>query len=179
MGGLKRLSVAVVVNYKRVVAKDGKVTIAPLSETEKNQITDLVKEAMGYNKDRGDTLNVVNSPFAGVEKDEIVQPPLWERPEVIEMAIQAAKYLAIGIILFMLYRKMLKPMLNKLNPPPPAPLSLEDETAAAEEKLHLEEDGKPMGIQNTYQQNLEAAKELARKDPKVVANIVKSWVGND
>jgi len=73
----------------------------------------------------------------------------------------------------------LKPMLNKLNPPPPAPLSLEDETAAAEEKLHLEEDGKPMGIQNTYQQNLEAAKELARKDPKVVANIVKSWVGND
>ena len=108
MGGLKRLSVAVVVNYKRVVAKDGKVTIAPLSETEKNQITDLVKEAMGYNKDRGDTLNVVNSPFAGVEKDEIVQPPLWERPEVIEMAIQAAKYLAIGIILFMLYRKMLK-----------------------------------------------------------------------
>lgn len=179
MGGLKRLSVAVVVNYKRVVAKDGKVTIVPLSETEKNQISDLVKEAMGYNKDRGDTLNVVNSPFAGVEKDEIVQPPLWERPEVIEMAIQAAKYLALGIILFMLYRKMLKPMLNKLNPPPPEPLSLEDETAAAVEKMHLEEDGKPMGIQNTYQQNLEAAKELARKDPKVVANIVKSWVGND
>ncbi len=179
MGGLKRLSVAVVVNYKRVVAKDGKVTIVPLSETEKNQITDLVKEAMGYNKDRGDTLNVVNSPFAGVEKDEIVQPPLWERPEIIEMAIQAAKYLAIGIVLFLLYRKLLKPMLNKLNPPPPEPLALEDESAEALEKMHLEEDGKPMGIQNTYQQNLEAAKELARKDPKVVANIVKSWVGND
>lgn len=179
MGGLKRLSVAVVVNYKRVVAKDGKVTVVPLTETEKNQITDLVKEAMGYNKDRGDTLNVVNSPFAGVEKDEIVQPPLWERPEVIDMAIQAAKYLAIGIVLFLLYRKMLKPMLDKLNPPPPEPLALEDETAQEVERMQLEEEGKPMGVQNTYQQNLEAAKELARKDPKVVANIVKSWVGND
>jgi len=73
----------------------------------------------------------------------------------------------------------LKPMLNKLNPPPPEPLALENESAEALEKMQLEEDGKPMGIQNTYQQNLEAAKELARKDPKVVANIVKSWVGND
>jgi flagellar M-ring protein FliF len=41
MGGLKRLSVAVVVNYKRVTAKDGKSTMAPLSEAEKTQITDL------------------------------------------------------------------------------------------------------------------------------------------
>ncbi len=178
MGGLKRLSVAVVVNYKRVVAKDGKVTIQPLSDTEKTQITDLVKEAMGYNKDRGDTLNVVNSPFAGVDKEEIAKPPLWERPEVIDMALQAAKYLAIGIALLILYFKMLKPMLNKLNPPPP--LALMDESGEPIQKIHLEEpEVGPMGVQNTYQQNLEAAKELARKDPKVVANIVKAWVGND
>jgi flagellar M-ring protein FliF len=44
----------------------------------------------------------------------------------------------------------------------------------------LEGEVGPMGVQqNTYQQNLEAAKELARKDPKVVANIVKAWVGNE
>ncbi|WP_083664386.1 flagellar basal-body MS-ring/collar protein FliF [Herminiimonas arsenitoxidans] len=178
MGGLKRLSVAVVVNYKRVVAKDGKVTVQPLTEIEKTQITDLVKEAMGYNKDRGDTLNVVNSPFAGVDKEEIAKPPLWERPEVIDMALQAAKYLAIGIALLILYFKMLKPMLNKLNPPPP--LALMDESGEPIQKIHLEEpEVGPMGVQNTYQQNLEAAKELARKDPKVVANIVKAWVGND
>jgi flagellar M-ring protein FliF len=51
---------------------------------------------------------------------------------------------------------------------------------AARRALAQEQDVEPMGVQfPTYKQNLEAAKELARKDPKVVANIVKSWVGND
>lgn len=178
MGGVKRLSVAVVVNYKRVVAKDGKVSIQPLSEVEKTQITDLVKEAMGYNKDRGDTLNVVNSPFAGVDKEEVAQPPIWERPEVIDMGIQAAKYLALGIVILILYLKVLKPMLNKLNPPPP--LALTDESVEPTSVVQkLEQDVGPMGLQLSYQQNLDAAKELARKDPKVVASIVKAWVGNE
>ncbi len=179
MGGLKRLSVAVVVNYKRVTGKDGKSSLQPLSVAEKAQITDLVREAMGYNKDRGDTLNVVNSPFAGAAKEE-APPPIWERPEMIDLAIQAAKYLLLGIVLLILYRKVLKPMLDKLNPPPP--LALTDETVDenGENVQELEEHVGPMGVnQNTYQQNLEAAKELARKDPKVVANIVKAWVGND
>lgn len=179
MGGLKRLSVAVVVNYKRVVGKDGKVSILPLSEIEKTQITDLVKEAMGYNKDRGDTLNVVNSPFAGIDTAEAVKPPLWERPEVIDLGIQGAKYLLLGILLLILYFKLLKPMLNKLNPAPP--LALTDETGEPVDKVqHLEDEVGPMGVQqHSYQQNLEAAKELAKKDPKVVANIVKAWVGNE
>lgn len=179
MGGLKRLSVAVVVNYKRVIGKDGKVSILPLSEIEKTQITDLVKEAMGYNKDRGDTLNVVNSPFAGVDKEEAVKPPLWERPEVIDMGMQGAKYLLLGIVLLILYLKVLKPMLNKLNPPPP--LALTDESGEPIRQVqHLEGEVGPMGVQqNSYQQNLDAAKDLARKDPKVVANIVKAWVGNE
>lgn len=178
MGGLKRLSVAVVVNYKRVVGKDGKVSIQPLSEIEKNQITDLVKEAMGYNKDRGDTLNVVNSPFAGIDKEETVKPPIWERPEAIEMAMQAAKYLLLGLVLLILYFKVLKPLLGKLNP---EPLALTDESGEAVRKTHeLEQEVGPMGThEHSYQQNLEAAKELARKDPKVVANIVKAWVGNE
>ncbi|HWU99156.1 MAG TPA: flagellar M-ring protein FliF C-terminal domain-containing protein, partial [Oxalicibacterium sp.] len=177
MGGLKRLSVAVVVNYKRVTGKDGKSTMQPLSDAEKAQIADLVREAMGYNKDRGDTLNVVNSPFAGPHEE--APPPIWERPEMIDLAIQAAKYLLLGIVLLILYRKVLKPLLGKLNPPP---LALADGTVASAEGpvQEIERDLGPMGVQqHTYQQNLEAAQELARKDPKVVANIVKAWVGND
>ena len=185
MGGLKRLSVAVVVNYKRSVDKDGKTTFVPLSDTEKTQINDLVKEAMGYNRDRGDTLNVVNSPFAGMNNPDAEPLPLWERPEIIDMAIQAAKYLALFIVLFIMYRKILNPMLKKLQPE--QPLALTNEAGApvaggrnANEVQDLETEVRPMGVsQHTYQQNLEAAKELARKDPKVVANIVKAWVGNE
>ena len=178
MGGLKRLSVAVVVNYKRVTGKDGKSTMQPLSEAEKAQISDLVREAMGYNKDRGDTLNVVNSPFATAYEEPL--PPLWERPEIIDMAIQAAKYLLLGLVLLILYFKVLKPLLTKLNPPPALALTDESAEDGASRVQELEQDLGPMGVQqHTYQQNLDAAKELARKDPKVVANIVKAWVGND
>jgi hypothetical protein len=60
VGSIKRLSVAVVVNYKKTTEKDGKVSAKPLSQAEMAQITNLVKEAMGYRQDRGDTLNVVN-----------------------------------------------------------------------------------------------------------------------
>ncbi|WP_293780315.1 flagellar basal-body MS-ring/collar protein FliF [uncultured Oxalicibacterium sp.] len=185
MGGVKRLSVAVVVNYKRVVDKDGNVSFQPLSDVEKNQIRDLVKEAMGFNQDRGDTLNVVNSPFAGMNNPDPEPLPLWERPEIIDMAIQAAKYLALAIVLLIMYRKILTPMFKKINPEPQLALPNETDGDAAirhnrDEVQNLEAEIKPMGVsQHTYQQNLEAAKELARKDPKVVANIVKAWVGNE
>ena len=173
MGGLKRLSVAVVVNYKRVVGKDGKVSFRALTEAEKNQISDLVKEAMGYNKDRGDTLNVVNSPFADANAEPPAKPPLWQRPEAIDIGIQALKYLGIGIALLILYKKMLKPLVTKLMTPP----SPDQE---ARRRALLQQAIEPMGTQPpTYKQNLEAARELAREDPKIVANIVKSWVGND
>tara|TARA_R110001599_G_scaffold159052_1_gene346177 strand:- start:198991 stop:200694 length:1704 start_codon:yes stop_codon:yes gene_type:complete len=176
MGGLKRVSVAVVVNYKRTVGADGKVTITPLSEVEKTQITDLVKQAMGYNADRGDTLNVVNSPFAGVDHPEEAKLPLWQQPKMIDLAIQIAKYIGIGILLLLLYFKALKPMLAQLKKPPVAmPTESELKALAANASM----DASPMHAAQNYQQTLEAAKTLAREDPKVVANIVKSWVGND
>jgi len=181
VGGIKRLSVAVVVNYKKDIDKAGKVTMKPLTEQEKNQITDLVKEAMGYNKDRGDTLNVVNSAFASPEKEPEI--PLWKRPEAIEYGMVLGKYALGALILTYLYFTILRPLLRKIMhiiapPPPPQPEpEPEPEPEEAEEE---ESQTGPMGLKiRTYQDNLEAAKELARNDPKVVANIIKSWVGTN
>ncbi|WP_292935026.1 flagellar basal-body MS-ring/collar protein FliF [Noviherbaspirillum sp.] len=175
MGGIQRLSVAVVVNYKKETGKDGKVTMKPLSDAEKAQITDLVKEAMGFSKDRGDSLNVVNSPFAGAEKEVIPETPIWKRPEALNMAMGAGKYVIAAAILAYLFFAVLKPLLRKIaktfEPPEPQP-----ETAAAQ----ISHDVEPMGSkQRTYQDNLDAAKQLARNDPKMVANVVKAWVGNE
>ena len=61
VGGVKRLSVAVVVNHRKVTDEKGLVSTQPLSEAEKTQITDLVKEAMGFSRERGDSVNVANS----------------------------------------------------------------------------------------------------------------------
>ena len=172
MGGVKRLSVAVVVNYKRETDAKGKVTMKALSDAEKIQITDLVKEAMGYNKDRGDTLNVVNSPFAGLEKEILIEPPLWKRPDMLQNAWAVGKYAIGGLVLLYLFFAVLKPLFNKLMAGA-KPAAISENQATVD---HLAE-SEPMGPQGGYQQNLHAAKELARHDPKVVANVVKGWVG--
>jgi flagellar M-ring protein FliF len=185
MGGLKRLSVAVVVNFRNTTDKSGKIISRPLSAAEKTQITDLVKEAMGYNQQRGDTLNVVNSPFAGTEKELNLDVPLWKQPENIQLAKDIGKYLiAIAVLLYLFFR-VLKPMLNKLSAAPDTQAAL---PAPGEDDVvhlsHMSADGELMDLTTHgvmgYQQNLEVAKQLAKQDPKVVANVVKTWVnGNE
>jgi len=173
MGGLKRLSVAVVVNYKKET-KDGKTALTALTDAEKTQIADLVKEAMGFNKERGDTLNVVNTPFAVTEREAIVEPPLWKRPEVHSMAITAGKYLLAGLVILYLFFAVLKPMLRKISS------GFSFQQAPVNQNVNFnDQPAEPMGGPQGYQQNLEAAKQLARQDPKVVANVVKGWVGGN
>lgn len=185
MGGLKRLSVAVVVNFRNTTDKAGKIISRPLTAAEKTQITDLVKEAMGYNQQRGDTLNVVNSPFAGTEKELIPDMPLWKQPENIQLAKDIGKYLiAIAVLLYLFFR-VLKPMLGKLSADADARAALPAPDADDVVHLsHMSADGELMELTTHgvlgYQQNLEIAKQLAKQDPKVVANVVKTWVnGNE
>ncbi len=174
MGGIQRLSVAVVVNYKKEVGKDGKVSLKPLSDAEKAQITDLAKDAMGFNKDRGDSLNVVNSPFAGAEKEVIPETPVWKRPETLNIAMGAGKYVLVAAILAYLYFAVLKPLLRRIAK------TFEPVEPPVEHVTQIEHDVEPMGSRpRSYQDNLEAAKQLAKNDPKMVANVVKAWVGNE
>lgn len=177
MGGVKRLSVAVVVNYKREVGKDGKVAMKPLSPAEKAQITDLVKEAMGYNRDRGDTLNVVNSPFAGTDMSaDLKLPPIWKRPDaMLQLAQDYWRYPVALILLMLVYFKMFKPIWRrideKLAPPPALPAAEGADDNEVEDVVTIES--------RAYVSSLDRAKQLARDDPKLVANIVKTWVGTN
>jgi flagellar M-ring protein FliF len=176
-GGLKRLSVAVVVNYKKATDKAGKVSMKPLSEAETTQITNLVKEAMGFNQERGDTLNVVNSPFATTEQEVIPELPLWKEPGNIQMAKDAGKYLLMAIVLLLLYLRMLKPLLKKISeapllPPPGSSQDVHVQIGAHGEMMNLPDS------QRNYQDNLSRAQKMASEDPRVVANIVKTWVGS-
>ncbi|WP_296753601.1 flagellar basal-body MS-ring/collar protein FliF [Thiobacillus sp.] len=176
-GGLKRLSVAVVVNYRKTVDKSGNSVMQPLSEAETTQITNLVKEAMGYNQERGDTLNVVNSPFASTEQQALPEPPFWKQPEYveyIEIAKVAGKYLLIAVALVVLYLKAAKPLLKKLTElralPAPDHDALQHAAGGGLKAL-------PPG-QRSYQENLSRAQKMASEDPRVVANIVKTWVAS-
>ncbi|WP_277756470.1 flagellar M-ring protein FliF C-terminal domain-containing protein, partial [Rosenbergiella nectarea] len=99
-GGIKRLSVAVIVNYQE--NEQGKEE--PLSTEQIEQITGLVKQAMGYSAERGDSINVVNTRFTANELDDDAGP-WWQQPNLISLALQALRWLVVIIIATVLYRK--------------------------------------------------------------------------
>jgi flagellar M-ring protein FliF len=172
VGGVKRLSVAVVINYRKVADEGGSSGMQPLSEAEKTQITDLVKEAMGYNRERGDTLNVVNSPFTVTDPEAVPELPLWKQPEMIELAQQLGKMLLIGGLVLYLVLGVLRPSLKRMNQP--APPLLADATDDEDEPPMIAVKPNPQISQ--HEQNLAVARQLARDDPKLVANVVRQWV---
>jgi flagellar M-ring protein FliF len=191
MGGLRRLSVAVLVNYKRLVDKNGKVTIKPLTDAEKQQITDLVREAMGFNKDRGDTLSVQNTPFDGVDKPDPVPEPIpwWRNRENWELAKELGRILLTALMMAFIFFKLLLPLLRPVvrkvdewaNPPEPEEEEEEEEEILTPEIIEQQSALAEMEakLHQGYRENLQMAKNMAKEDPRVVANVVKAWVGTN
>ncbi|QWD71110.1 flagellar basal-body MS-ring/collar protein FliF [Polynucleobacter sp. UB-Siik-W21] len=169
MGGVKRLSVGIVVNNKADVDAEGKPTTRPLNDAEKQQIIDLAKQAMGFNETRGDTLSVVNTPFTPAKEADVSELPVWKDPVYIEMAKNIGQILVGLIVLFIMYRKAIKPMLANLLAPDEAPTTLDDS---------LDENGRPIPKLTPYQKDLKTIQALAKENPKVVADVVAGWVGN-
>ena len=172
MGGIKRLSVAVVVNHKLEAGQQGKPVTRALTDAEKTAITDLVKEAMGYNKERGDTLNVVNSAFVDKAPEVIPELPFWKDAGNLALAREAGRYLLIIAAIAWLYFRQLKPLLRRLREPQqlPAPLAAEpafNAIGAPAAREALPSSGN----------DLDVARQIARNDPRMVANVVKNWVG--
>lgn len=180
MGGIKRLNVAVVVNNMPVVDKKGKTTYRPLTVAEKTQINDLAQQAMGFNKERGDSLTVVNSSFAGEPVEIIPDVPLWKNPEVIEYGKDALRFLVGIVVLLMIYKKALSPMLRKLMSPAPKLLSAPTEGGDTDAVVSLSGEQAKLTLATRYDQSLEAAKQLAKDNPRMVARVVANWTsGNE
>ena len=174
LGRIKRLSVAGVVNHRKPTSKAGKVSFTPLAAAEITQITNLVREVMAYDKERGDTLSVANSPFNVPDKEVLPEVPLWQQPEVIETAKMVGKNLLIAAILLFLVLRVMRPMLKNFltaataipaPPPPPMQQELGNES--------------PVPQIGSFEQNVDRAKKIAREDPKAVANVVKEWVAGN
>ena len=165
-GTVRRLSVAVVVNHRKDPTKPKPI---PLTAPELQQITDLAREAMGFSKERGDTLNVANAPFTPSEKEVVPDAPLYENPKLISVLSELAKYLLIAGAAFWLWTRLLKPVFEKLMEPGPPQLAPE------KSEFELGADGL-LHRHRSYDEKLTDARELAKKDPKAVANIIKEWV---
>lgn len=182
-GGLKRLSAAIVVNYRPGNDAKGKPAMVALTQAQLDQIQNLAKEAIGFSGQRGDTLNIVNSAFT-VEEDPEANLPWWRQRQNIELAKQVGKWVLISLIGLYLWFGVVRPGIRKyLAPPPPAEptmAGLAGGAAASGEAGADGEDGPGTKSEvSAYERNLQYARQVARQDPKIVATVVKSWVGGD
>jgi len=178
--------VAVVVNYRGALSAQGKRGTQALSATELEQIKNLVKETMGFSAERGDSLNVVNSPFAAdPAANDAPELPWWRQPDNIELAKVLGKYLLLGALALYLWFAVLRPLLRKqLHPAQGAPLvtgkdkeSAEFEDAAVLAQAQAQAQAQERQNQR-HQENINFAQEIAGKDPQVVAMLMKHWIGN-
>lgn len=163
-GQIRRLTAAVVVNNKP--AENGQGAGTPWDAKEIANLQALAQEAMGFNAQRGDALNLVNAPFSQPELAPAEPVPFLQRPDVLAMAREGGKAALFLLLTAIVVFGVLRPALKSIGtapppaaepPPAPAPAVL---TAPAPPST------------------LEGVRQIAKSDPAAVANVVKAWVGD-
>lgn len=173
-GVIRKLSVGVVVNYKKGPEKDGKPgKPLALTDAEIKQINALTREAVGFTQERGDSVNVANVPFAPEEKEVVPETPIWKNADLLAFLREVGKYLVFAGIVYLLWTKVFK--------------SLFEMFAAAAKRMEIQQEAIAHEAEEiaaghhgpSYETKLQQARDLAKQDPKTVANVIKEWVGGN
>jgi flagellar M-ring protein FliF len=174
-GRIKRVSVAVLVDNVHAPGANGKNATQPLSSAQIDSITRLVKNAVGFDEARGDSVNVVNAPF--LEEGVTLEPeaePIWQRPWVRDVA-----RLVLGaLVLIALALGVLRPLIKNLGSvasgggAPTRQLSAAEQQSANGSAV----ESAPAPANLAYEQQIVNARNLVAQDPKRVAQVVKTWV---
>ncbi|AUY25752.1 MAG: flagellar basal-body MS-ring/collar protein FliF [Mixta calida] len=183
VGSVKRLSVAVVVNYRA----DAKGKAVALTDAQLKQIEDLTREAMGYSTDRGDSVNVVNSPFT--QTDETGGDlPFWQQQSFFDQLMNAGRWLLVALVAFILYRKMVRPQL--LRKQEMAKLAAEQAAAQAKQReedqafsVSLSKDDQEQERKSKHRMSAEVMsqriRDMSENDPRIVALVIRQWMSNE
>jgi len=191
-GKLRRLTVAVLLDNLRTTDKEGKVKETPLTQQQIDHITQLVKDAVGFDESRGDNVNVVNASFTSdppPSDTDIESPAFWESPLFLNMA----KLFGGVTVLLVLVLSVLRPMIRSLVGPQRQQVQLIPRSATAGGQA-----GDPAAaaagaggntpalpgaqakeIALTHEQQVAQARTLANQDAKRVAQVVRGWVAQD
>jgi flagellar M-ring protein FliF len=174
-GTVKRLNAAVVVNHRVNTDAKGKITSTPLSSDEIEKLTALVHESIGFSKDRGDSVKLINAPFRAevLPKADVV--PMWQQPWLLDLVRAAAVPAALVLVALLVISGVIRPALKAAAPAVGSQLNTvvadTPSLAASAAPLAL---GAPMA-----DKQLSDARELAKQNPAAVAHIVRGWVGKD
>lgn len=179
-GSVERLSVAVVLNTLGT-DKDGKPQ--PMSKEQLSQVESLVREAMGYSSSRGDTLNVVSTQFNDVEQTG-GELPFWQSQSFIDQLFNAGRYLLVLLVAWILWRKLVRPQLQSRQIAQQAMVAAANAPANRPAEVN-KPSHEEQALHKKSQQRVNAEvqgqriRELADKDPRVVALVIRQWMSNE
>ncbi|MGB5257956.1 MAG: flagellar basal-body MS-ring/collar protein FliF [Woeseiaceae bacterium] len=174
-GAIRKLSVAVLIND---TPADGDESQASLSDADVERYTSLVREAVGFDEARGDSVVVLNEAFLEAAPVEEAPPPaLWERPELREVLKQVLGAILVLAIAFGIVRPMLQGVVSG-GAATGQYLGAGGEFVGAAGSTQLA--GGAAAISGpSYDEKVAAAKNITGNDPARVAQVVKQWVSTD
>ena len=199
---IRRLSAAVVVDgkYQKQLDNNGveQLEYIALNQQEMEQITALVRQAIGYNQQRGDEVSVsnfqLNGQISGFKARTPLERFLETSQELLTPFMPLLKYVVVGIILFLFYKKVIVPFSERMleakadeEEEIESLLKIEDEEEENTDKLNevkrrIEDQ---LGFSNNnedevkYSVLLEKIKELAQEKPTDLANLFQTLVHDE
>lgn len=185
-GAIERLSVAVLLDQPTTTNDQGETVAAPFEPGRLEEITALVREAVGFDEGRGDSVNVVSTEFQPPETPKPMPTPFWEQPWLW----QAGKLLLAGVLGLLLIVVVLRPLVNGLlgrdrrsrelaaaRRPRLSPDEAGAETDPSRQLTGPDSQPRQLpGNSRNYEEQLQAAREVVNKEPAVAANVVKGWL---
>ncbi len=181
---ITRLAVAVVVDNQRSVNEAGETESTPYTEEALNEITQLAREAVGFNEARGDSITVINRAFVDTQLPPLEAPPWWQQPLVQDLIKQGLAALMVLITLIFVVRPMVT---NLLKAPPAMVPALPGGAGSAGALAHQPGEEDSSGARSdagevpqlTHDERVAQARSIAADDPQRVVQIVRSWMNED
>jgi flagellar M-ring protein FliF len=170
----------VLIDNMRTVGKDGKAKETPLSKEQLDHVNQLVKDAVGYDEARGDSVNVVNASFTQETvvpaNDGVLESPkFWESPLFMEVA----KIVGGLIVLLVLVLSVLRPLIKTLIGPTAQQMSVAVLPRNGAPPEPVAPPALPGAAAASHEQQVLQARTLVNQDPKRVAQVVRGWVAKD
>ena len=190
-GRLRRLTVAVVVDdLQSINAESGEAARTPWDQNELERLRILVQDAVGFSAYRGDSVNVVNTPFvvdAPVVAEEVA---IWQQDWVWDLVKQVMAALFVLVLVFGILRPILRNLATAGTAGNVAGLGAAGEVAAELEGLESgdfsaesvsfgSDDGLLPTPNESFDYQLNAIRSMVAEDPAKVAQAVKQWVKED
>lgn len=184
VGAIRKLSVAVLVDDLQKIDEKGKMTRSPLNDAAITRLQTLIKEAVGYNSNRGDSVSVINASFYIPEKPEkLPEQGLFEKPWVQNLIKQVLGGLVVLILIFGVLRPVMRSLTEHGVGDQQLPMADTGMTGElGDDSVQISSQGgnlPQLGTSAQVEEKLELAKNIVNQDPGQVAQVVKTWVAND